>query len=282
MPSYLSLTELQKTLNKQKKRGEHIGLVPTMGALHNGHLSLICKSVAENDQTWVTIFVNPTQFDDQNDLMNYPKTTNQDLELIYSISKNINVFIPDVKTMYADHEKLPHYDFQGLDMMMEGQSRKDHFQGVGHIVGKFFDLFMPHRAYFGEKDYQQLQIIKKLVAIKKYPVQIIPCPILREESGLAMSSRNQRLTQHNRKQAKIIYQLLQHSIQLLHTSTPNEIKKQITKQLNKVEGFRLDYFEIADAKSLQISQKLNPNTKYRAFIAVHVQGIRLIDNMALN
>ncbi len=261
---------------------KHLGLVPTMGALHQGHASLIKKSVQENSHTVVSVFVNPTQFNNTEDLEKYPKTLDADVSLIKEINPEIIVFTPTAKEVYDTgiHAKI--YDFNGLDKVMEGAFREGHFNGVGTIVEALLTLIKPNKAYFGEKDFQQLRIIQKLTEIQKIPIEIVGCPIVREAHGLAMSSRNERLDPILRQKAGFIYETLHTAKQKFGTENAANIKELVTVKFAKHPDFKLEYFEITDVTTLTpIKEKIN-NTKYRAFIAVFADGIRLIDNVALN
>ncbi|WP_074537941.1 pantoate--beta-alanine ligase [Cellulophaga baltica] len=273
--------ELKDNLSAFISDSKSLGLVPTMGALHSGHLSLIEKASKENDQVVVSIFVNPTQFNNQNDLEKYPKTLENDLNLIKTVSNNIIVYTPSVEEIYQNNVSAEIYDFQGLDTVMEGEFRDNHFNGVGTIVEELLTSIAPNKAYFGEKDFQQLQIIKKLIQIKAIPVEIIGCPIVREESGLAMSSRNERLSTPMRKEAAFIYKTLKDAKEMFGTKNAIQVVEWVENQFENNEFLSLEYFQIADIDTLKsVTEKLN-NKKYRAFIAVFVDDIRLIDNIAL-
>lgn len=273
--------ELDKILNRTPSSNT-LGLVPTMGALHKGHLALVKKAVQENDRVVVSIFVNPTQFNNKEDLVKYPKDLSKDLELIESVDPDIIVFAPSVEEIYAQSVRPKKYDFQGLDNVMEGEFRDDHFNGVGTIVEQLFSLTQPNNAYFGEKDFQQLRIIKKLVEIQKIPVNIIPCPIVREDHGLAMSSRNERLSENIRLKAGFIFKTLQTAKEKFGTKSALKVKEWVKNQFLKEEDFEMEYFEIADVETLSPLKRKVKNKKYRAFIAVYAEDIRLIDNIALN
>ncbi len=259
-----------------------LGLVPTMGALHEGHASLIKKALSENQYVLVSIFVNPTQFNNTEDLEKYPKTLENDLRLISSVSKNIIIFAPSVSEIY--HQEIVHknYDFAGLDKVMEGEFRENHFNGVGTIVEELLRLIKPTRAYFGEKDFQQLRIIQKLTEIKNIPVEIIGCEIVRENHGLAMSSRNERLSKELRQRAGFIYKTLESAKHKFGMENVLNIKDWVRKKFQDNEDFKLEYFEITDIETLTPTKKIIENTKYRAFIAVYAENVRLIDNIALN
>ena len=256
-----------------------IGLVPTMGALHDGHLALVEQAVKENDYVIVSIFVNPTQFDDQNDLNAYPKTLSNDLQKLAVLGDKIYVYTPEVKDLYPHKTKAESFDFGTLENTMEGASRQGHFQGMATIVYRLLASFMPTRAYFGEKDYQQLSIIHALVAQKKLPIDIVDCPIIREEDGLAMSSRNTRLSNEQRAVAPLIYQTLLQAKTLKTEKKIPQIKQWVEAFFRSHPAFELDYFCIANEQSLQPATSLKEDEKIRAFIAVKLGDIRLIDNV---
>lgn len=280
MKVFKTVSSVQKHLNSLNLKNS-LGFVPTMGALHEGHLSIIEKAKKDNKFVIVSIFVNPTQFENQEDLKKYPNQLELDLELLKS-KKCDFVFIPSVKEMYSTKIKSEPFDFEGLDKVMEGTSREGHFDGVGTIVKKFFEIIQPHKAYFGEKDFQQLQIIKLMVNKNKLPIQIIPCDIYREKDGLAMSSRNMRLSANSRKAAPLIYQSLVSCKNLFLHKDINEVKISVKNQFKNNPDLDLEYFEIADITSLTPCKVKDKNKKYRAFISVYAGSIRLIDNIALN
>jgi len=259
-----------------------LGLVPTMGALHMGHITLVKSALAENQNVVVSIFVNPTQFNNKEDLVKYPQTLEADIALLKEVSDKICVFAPSVQEIYADNVKTKVYDFEGLDKVMEGAFRDDHFNGVGTIVEALLKLVKPQKAYFGEKDFQQLQIIKKMVAQQNIPVEIIGCPIVREASGLAMSSRNERLSKTMRKEAAIIYKTLGTAKKKFGTESAKEVIEWVAAEFFKNPDLDLEYIAITDVDTLTPIQKKQKNVKYRAFVAVYAEGIRLIDNIALN
>ena len=262
------------------KKGTTIGFVPTMGALHKGHLSLIEQARKENDIVVVSIFVNPTQFDKQEDLINYPKTIDQDLSLLKSVFCDI-VFAPSSQEIYADNVKSQSFNFDGLEHQMEGKFRTGHFDGVGTIVKRLFEIVKPNKAYFGEKDFQQLQIIKKMVEKHQIPVKIIACDIYREDDGLAMSSRNARLTLEHRKAAPFIYKTLKKAKIKFGTENALNIVKWVENEFKNQPLLELEYFEIANEETLKTIEAKSLNQKYRAFIAVFAGKIRLIDNISL-
>jgi len=267
-------------IRKLKEKHVTIGLVPTMGALHNGHLSLVKQAKEVNDIVVVSIFVNPTQFDNLSDLEKYPRTLDGDLEKLQGINCDI-VFTPNASEMYADDEITTIYDFQGLDDEMEGKFRDNHFNGVGTVVKKLFETLLPTNAYFGEKDFQQLQIIKKLVELTHLNVNIVGCPIYRENDGLAMSSRNTRLLKKDRESAPFIYKTLEEVAKLAYKFTPKEIEKYVCDKFKKHPNLKLEYFIISNEENLKPVRKFEKNQKTRGFIAVFAGEIRLIDNIVL-
>lgn len=267
-------------INMHDKSG--IGFVPTMGALHEGHLSLLKQSIENNSTTVISIFVNPTQFNNTEDLEKYPRTLENDVEKIKTISEEIVVFAPTVEDIYEGNTTSEHFNFDGLENQMEGKFRPGHFDGVGTVVKRLFEIIKPTNAYFGEKDFQQLQVIKKMVAKLQIPVTIIGCPILRESNGLAMSSRNERLTTEQRKQAIIIFQTLLKTKEYFQIKTIKEVHDFVVKTFNQQNAFELEYFQIADEATLVPCYRKNKTKKYRAFIAVFVNNIRLIDTISLN
>lgn len=264
----------------EKTKG--LGLVPTMGALHKGHLALVKTAISQNKNVMVSIFVNPTQFDNKEDLEKYPQTLEADMALLKEVSDKIYVFAPTVEEIYDTQVKTKIYDFQGLDKVMEGEFRDDHFNGVGTIVEALFNLVKPVNAYFGEKDFQQLQIIKKLVELRNIPVQVIGCPIVREDSGLAMSSRNERLSKSMRKEAAFIYKTLKAAKKIFGTESAEQVITWVNEQFDNHSDLDLEYVAITDIDTLTPILKKQKNIKYRAFIAVYAENIRLIDNIALN
>ncbi|MBN4062066.1 MAG: pantoate--beta-alanine ligase [Flavobacteriales bacterium] len=272
--------ELTESLSNKRTQGNSIGFVPTMGALHKGHLSLVKKARNDNNIVVVSIYVNPTQFNKTEDLKKYPRNLEKDLELLNKTHCDV-VFAPKSEEMYPENEAENdlEFDFVHLDTVMEGQSRPGHFQGVATIVSKLFKAVMPHNAYFGEKDYQQLQIIKKLVDLQRFNINIIGCPIVREQDGLAMSSRNQLLSEEERKVAPFIYQTLKSAKTLLPEKKPNEIKKWVEKQFEQSPMFLLDYFEIVDTKTLHTISDWDDTKKAIGCVAAFLGKVRLIDNI---
>lgn len=274
--------ELVSHLKSISKQNSAIGFVPTMGALHEGHLSLISKAALNNSIIVVSIFINPTQFNNAEDLAKYPKTLDKDIEKIKTVSDTVIVFAPSVEDIYHGKTVSQHFDFDGLENQMEGKFRPGHFDGVGTIVKRLFEIVNPHNAYFGEKDFQQLQIIKKMVEKCNIPVNVIGCPIHREPNGLAMSSRNERLTIEERKEAAIIYKTIMQARKMFPVKSAQDISEYVINTFKNHPNFVVEYFEIADEVALLPCIRKNKSKKYRAFIAVFVNKIRLIDTISLN
>jgi len=276
---YAKNDSLQEKLTSYKS-DISVGFVPTMGALHKGHLSLIATAKKYNDIVVVSVFVNPTQFDKKEDLDNYPVTMDSDLAMLKEIGCDI-VFAPTANEMYADGLKSEHFDFGGIEYEMEGAFREGHFDGVGTVVKRLFEIVRPHNSYFGEKDFQQLQIIKALVKVEQMNIRIIGCPIFRESDGLAMSSRNARLTKEHRKAAPFIRETLLMAKKKFGTENALTVVEWVTDVFKKHPLLVLEYFSIADEKTLKpITQRVQ-NHDYRGFIAVMAGKIRLIDNIEL-
>lgn len=275
-------SDLSAFLRPFIKQNKSIGFVPTMGALHKGHLSLLKKSLTENNITVMSIFVNPTQFNNTEDLDKYPRTLKRDVQIMQDLSNSIIVYAPDVEDIYEGNTVSENFEYDGLENQMEGKHRPGHFDGVGTIVKRLFEIIQPNKAYFGEKDFQQLQIVKKLVSKYNIPVQVIGCPIHREPNGLAMSSRNERLSTIAKEKAAIIYQTLSDAKKFFQINSAEETILFVENEFKKHPEFQLEYFEIADEASLlPVSQKVSDN-KYRGFIAIFIENIRLIDNISLN
>ncbi len=273
---------LQKALSPFLENCKSVGFVPTMGALHKGHLSLVEQACSENDCVVVSIFVNPTQFNKAQDLEKYPRTLESDLELLKSVKGNVFVFSPNATDLYKNDISSKKYNFSGIENEMEGKHREGHFDGVGTVLNLLFRMVKPNKAYLGEKDFQQLQVVKKLVEIENLPVSIIGCSIVREKSGLAMSSRNKRLSEDQLKEAALIFKTLTEVQQNFDFLNFSQLNKLVENTFNKNQFLELEYFEIANSKTLKTESNKSPNTSYRAFIAVFVDGVRLIDNIALN
>ncbi len=274
--------QVERTVSENTGAGKTVGFVPTMGALHPGHLALVKQAAGECDVVVVSIFINPTQFDNPEDLQNYPRTLTTDIILLQDLGLNLIIFAPYASELYGEKVEADHFLFEGLEFQMEGKYRTGHFDGVGTVVKKLFEIVKPHKAYFGEKDYQQLQIIKKLTAISKLPVEIIGCPIERETNGLARSSRNERLSAIEREEASFIYQTLLRVKEKFGTERAKNIKEWVQKEFDSHPLLKLEYFEIADDHSLATAEEISAGIQYRAFIAAYAKEIRLIDNIALN
>ncbi len=273
-----NIADLKQIISELNKTGKSIGFVPTMGALHAGHISLIKQAVSENDFCVVSIFVNPTQFNNKKDLEKYPRNIDKDCLLLNAAGCDL-VFCPSAEEMYSKEEieSTFKFDFAGLDKVMEGKFRQGHFNGVVQVVSKLFSLVMPDKAYFGEKDFQQLAIIHHLVKSANMKISIIDCPIVREADGLAMSSRNERLNAEERKNATGISAILMESRTFATKLLPEQITEWVIKKINEAPGLQLEYFEIVDVKSLQkVTDWSNPSI---GCIAVFCGDIRLIDNI---
>jgi len=283
LKNYNNKIELADHISTLKEKGYTIGFVPTMGALHNGHLSLVNKGLSENDFIVVSIFVNPTQFDNKEDLVKYPRTLEADMALLKQVSDDkIIIYAPSEDDIYGDQIQSQSFAFDGLEHEMEGAFRSGHFDGVGTIVKRLFEIVTPDSAYFGEKDFQQLQIIRKLVELHQLPVNIVGCPIHRAEDGLAMSSRNARLTEAHRNIAPFIYKTLNVAKVKFGTKSAKYVTDWVTEQFKKQPLLELEYFIIADITTLKEVKRKSTKKSYRAFIATYAGDIRLIDNIALN
>jgi pantoate--beta-alanine ligase len=272
-----TIKDLQAELSVLKIQGKRVGLVPTMGALHAGHASLVKRSVAENEVTVISVFVNPTQFNDKNDLIKYPRTLAADCELLEANGASFT-FAPSVEEMYPQQDDRQ-FSFAPLDTVMEGAFRPGHFNGVCQIVSKLFDAVQPDRAYFGEKDFQQLAIIREMVKQLHYPLQIVGCPIIREEDGLALSSRNARLSVLEREKALKISQTLFKSRTFAATHSVSETQQFVEDAISAEPGLRLEYFEIVDGNTLQRVNSWEETSYVVGCITVFSGEIRLIDNV---
>lgn len=274
-----TIHELHAQLNELRKQGT-VGFVPTMGALHAGHLSLVENAMQENKVVVVSIFVNPTQFNDPKDLQRYPRDLEKDMKLLEPTGCHL-VFAPEPEEIYPETDTRK-FDFGELETVMEGKHRPGHFNGVAQVVSKLFEIVKPDRAYFGQKDFQQLAVIKKLVKQLNLPVEVISCPIIREKSGLAMSSRNQLLTSEQRKNAALIQKTLKEAKKLSAEKSVQELTKWVTETINKNPLLDVEYFEVVDAENLQpVKSWKNSGTKVGC-IATYCGKIRLIDNIILN
>lgn len=275
-----SLSDFLESLSTQNFS---VGFVPTMGALHNGHLSLIKQAIDENDHVIVSIYINPTQFDDKHDLDKYPYNLEEDIKILKTIKNDkLSLFTPSNFEIYGKNISKKNFNFEGLDQHMEGKFRPGHFAGVATVVKKLLELVRPNKAYFGEKDYQQLLIVNKLAELLKFPISIIGCPISRDENGLALSSRNSRLSTDDRLHASKIYKNLLLAKDQFYTTEIANIKASVQEFFLNDPKMELEYFEIVEADNLESTSEINKNTKYRALIAVHISNVRLIDNIALN
>lgn len=272
---------LQDFIERQKEMGKKIGFAPTMGALHEGHLSLYKEARKENDLVISSIFVNPTQFNNQEDLIKYPRDIERDIDLLKKSGLVDAVYIPEVNDIYPNETKSEKYNFGGLENEMEGKSRPGHFDGVGTVVEELFKQVKPDCAYFGEKDFQQLAIIKKMVETKGLPVKIIGVPTFRGKNGLALSSRNQRLTENRREASKIIFETLSKVKIWFKEDSYEIIQKKVKDIFDNQLNMQLEYFLIADEKTLKEAEFFYNDRKYRAFIVVIVDGVRLIDNLPM-
>ena len=275
---FSTIGETRQWLAVQRAMGKTVGFVPTMGALHQGHLHLVSRSCHENDISGCSIFVNPIQFNNREDLTKYPRTLETDLQLLEQKGCDL-VFIPSVEEMYPG-PVTEKYDFGDLEKVMEGEHRPGHFNGVAVVVKRLFDIFQPERAYFGEKDLQQLRIIQLLVKMEKIPVEIVPCGTVRETDGLAMSSRNRRLSEEERAAAPEIYKTLLRAQGLAKKIPVSELKKSSVEGLEK-KGFKVDYFELADSITLQPLKTWDEAPGMVACVAAFLGNVRLIDNMIL-
>lgn len=272
-----TIKDLQAELTVLRAQGKKVGLVPTMGALHVGHASLVKRSVSENGVTVVSVFVNPTQFNDKNDLAKYPRTLDADCRLLEDCGAAF-AFAPSVEEMYPQPDTRE-FSYAPLDTVMEGAFRPGHFNGVCQIVSKLFDAVQPDRAYFGEKDFQQLAIIREMVRQMDYKLEIVGCPIVREEDGLALSSRNKRLSAQERENALNISQTLFKSRTFATSHTVSETQKMVEEAIEAAPGLRLEYFEIVDGNTLQKVSSWKDSQYVVGCITVFCGEVRLIDNI---
>ena len=276
-----TINELISLINELKANNKTIGFVPTMGALHEGHLTLVRQCVAENEVCIVSVFVNPTQFNNKADLEKYPRNVEKDAQLLEEAGCAY-VFAPSAEEMYStdELEKTFEFDFGGMDRLMEGKFRPGHFNGVVQVVSKLFKLVQPDKAYFGKKDFQQLAIIHRMVRLMHFPVEVVDCPIVREASGLAMSSRNERLSAAERDTAANIYRILNESRNLTDKMSPGELTQWVTDEVNNAGGLSVEYFDIADRETLITIDRWQPESI--GCIAVFCGEVRLIDNIEYN
>lgn len=272
-----SKNELVSLIDNYKKEGKTVGFVPTMGALHQGHLSLVKECKKNSDITVVSIFVNPTQFNDPEDLKRYPRTLEKDAELLISVECDL-IFAPSVEEIYPEPDTRK-FDFGYIESVMEGARRPGHFNGVGQVVSRLFDIVRPDKAFFGMKDFQQIAIIKNMVKQLKYNIQIVPCPIVREESGLALSSRNTLLDEEHKKNAPHIHATLKKACNLASEMSVPDLKKWITDEINSNPFLETEYVEIVDDTTLKVIEDWTEKGKKVACVAVYAGKIRLIDNI---
>ena len=275
-----TVAALQLAVTEAKQQGLSVGLVPTMGALHEGHASLIRQCVAENQLTVVSVFVNPTQFNDPKDLQHYPRTFEADAQLIASLGGDI-VFAPSVEEIYPQEDKRV-FSYPPIDTVMEGARRPGHFNGVCQIVSKLFDMVSPDKAYFGEKDFQQIAVVRAMMRDLGYKFQLVPCPIVRETSGLALSSRNALMSEDERVLATNIYRTLRESVVFSQAHTVAETQQFVVNQLNALEGLEEEYYEIVNGETLQTVTSWEDAAQILGCITVFcgARPVRLIDNIS--
>lgn len=280
MRVFHKISDVGLYLAEKRKNGASIGFVPTMGALHEGHISLIAISRNQTDITVCSIFVNPTQFNNSTDLDKYPRTPETDLAMLEAAGCDV-VYMPDVSDVYPNKDER-RFNFGYLDTILEGAHRPGHFNGVGQVVSIFLEGIQPDKAYFGRKDYQQVMVVKELVQQLRLPVEIVACPILREPDGLAMSSRNTRLTREERLVAAHIPQMMQQALAIARESGIATAKANIQQEVSAQPLMKLDYYEVCDATTLEPLDSLKPGQQAVSLIAVFVGSIRLIDNWMLD
>lgn len=277
METITNSEELRRALGSRNRSG--IGFVPTMGALHAGHRSLVERARRECATVVVSVFVNPTQFNDKTDLKNYPRTPEADLRLLEEVGADY-VFMPSVEEVYPEPDTRT-FDFGMIDKVMEGATRPGHFNGVAQIVSRLFDLVKPAKAYFGEKDFQQIAVIREMVRQLRIPVEIIPCPIVRGEDGLALSSRNTLLDTDHRTAAPYIYKVLKAAVEKSHQTTPDQLAAWVTAQVESNPLLKVIYFQVVDAATMQQVRTWEESPAIQGCIAVQAGDIRLIDNIKL-
>lgn len=277
METITNSEELRRALGNRNRSG--IGFVPTMGALHAGHRSLVERARRECETVVVSVFVNPTQFNDKTDLKNYPRTPEADLRLLEEVGADY-VFMPSVEEVYPEPDTRT-FDFGMIDKVMEGATRPGHFNGVAQVVSRLFDLVKPAKAYFGEKDFQQIAVIREMVRQLRIPVEIIPCPIVRGEDGLALSSRNTLLDTDHRTAAPYIYKVLKAAVEKSHQTTPDQLAAWVTAQVESNPLLKVIYFQVVDAATMQQVRTWEESPAIQGCIAVQAGDIRLIDNIKL-
>lgn len=277
METITNSEELRRALGSRNRSG--IGFVPTMGALHAGHRSLVERARRECATVVVSVFVNPTQFNDKTDLKNYPRTPEADLRLLEEVGADY-VFMPSVEEVYPEPDTRT-FDFGMIDKVMEGATRPGHFNGVAQVVSRLFDLVKPAKAYFGEKDFQQIAVIREMVRQLRIPVEIIPCPIVRGEDGLALSSRNTLLDTDHRTAAPYMYKVLKAAVEKSHQTTPDQLAAWVTAQVESNPLLKVIYFQVVDAATMQQVRTWEESPAIQGCIAVQAGDIRLIDNIKL-
>ena len=277
METITNSEELRRALGSRNRSG--IGFVPTMGALHAGHRSLVERARRECATVVVSVFVNPTQYNDKTDLKNYPRTPEADLRLLEEVGADY-VFMPSVEEVYPEPDTRT-FDFGMIDKVMEGATRPGHFNGVAQVVSRLFDLVKPAKAYFGEKDFQQIAVIREMVRQLRIPVEIIPCPIVRGEDGLALSSRNTLLDTDHRTAAPYIYKVLKAAVEKSHQTTPDQLAAWVTAQVESNPLLKVIYFQVVDAATMQQVRTWEESPAIQGCIAVQAGDIRLIDNIKL-
>lgn len=280
MKIFKTQESLKSYLDEYRSSDKKIALVPTMGALHNGHLSLIASANKAADITVCSIFVNPTQFNDPKDLEKYPKPIEQDIALLTAQGCDI-LFLPSVEEMYPNNEPVWHIDLGRLDTLWEGEKRPGHFQGVTQIVYKLFLLVQPDIAFFGQKDFQQVMVIQKMITIKNLPITIVTHPIVRDDNGLALSSRNARLSEQGKNKALLLYKALAHIRENIHSKSIEDLENDAIAMIKSESTATLEYLAICETTSLEPSTRLEEGKQYVALLVVWIEGVRLIDNMLL-
>lgn len=274
-----SANDLSQYVAQAIARGKTIGFVPTMGALHQGHISLVERARRECDTVIVSIFVNPTQFNNSQDLATYPRNEKADCALLHGAGADV-AFVPTVDEIYPAGSEPKNYDLGEVAQVMEGPMRPGHFNGVAQVVSRLFDIVKPSRAYFGEKDFQQIAVIRRMVATEGYDLEIVPCPICRADDGLALSSRNVRLTGQQRAIAPVIYRTLASSVDMIHDNTVEQVKEWVIRTIDGTEGLRTEYYEIVDPVTMQpVDTWVTANGPAQGCITVYCGDVRLIDNI---
>ena len=275
------IKNVEEIIKKNKILGNKICLIPTMGSLHKGHISLVKEALKMGEMVWVSIFVNPTQFNELDDYKKYPRSLKDDILKLKKLSHKLCIFSPSTKEIYTNKVKSDDFDFGFLESIMEGKFRPNHFNGVATIVTKLFEIFIPDYCFFGEKDYQQVIIIKKIIETNFKETKMIICDTIREKNGLAISSRNCFLSKKKFMESAIIYKMLVFARNNINKINFRLLENIIAKKINEISGFELEYLDFRDANSLKKISTINSKKHIRAFICVKVNGIRLIDNIEL-